>query len=191
MQCSDLFEAVRANVLYHATTVDGLYEMLEDDEIKPNTGHPITHTGGEKRSAQWAIRPKDVNQNGYLKGVSLTRNIIFARAWKSDGVILVLNGDMIKRDFRILPISFFGSRREIADEAEEFIPGSMKPLSRYLIHIETNQRVMTRNPMLGEIGSLFPSAPKLIVNGLEWRKVGLNKGTIVKSKIDPSSPIGI
>jgi hypothetical protein len=174
-------ESVGMTVLYHAAPIDHLYEMLEDDEIKPNTGHPITHTGGERRSNQWAIRPSDVTANGYLKGVSLTRNIFFARAWKANGAILVLNGDLIKRACRMIPISFFGGRRTITHEAEEFIIGPLKPLSKFLIHVEVSQQTLEQNPLMTDIpafSALFPSQPKIVVIGTAWRATGLNKGTV-------------
>ena len=56
MRYAEITEAIEDRLL-HATSVDLLYEILEANEIKANTGHPITHTGGEKRSRHWAVRP--------------------------------------------------------------------------------------------------------------------------------------
>lgn len=134
--------------LYHATSVENFYEMLDANEISANTGHPITHTGGEKRSKDWAIRPGDITNNGYLKGVSLTRSVTFARTWKSRGwtsadrVILVLNGSLIRRDLRLMPISFWGNG--VRREAEEFVNGPIKPLSKYLLKVEATKDVIIR-----------------------------------------------
>jgi hypothetical protein len=132
--------------LYHATSVDSLYEILDANAITANTGHPITHTGGEKRSQHWSVRPADVTTNGYLKGVSLTRSLAFAQQWKSrswtsqHGVVLVLDGALIKRDFRIMPVSFWGN--SMRHEAEEFVVGAIKPVSRYLIEVEATAEVI-------------------------------------------------
>jgi len=180
MRIWEILEDIGPNILYHATSVDNLYEILEDNQIKPKTGHPITHTGGPIRSKHWKFRREDISSNGYLNGVSLTRNIIFARAWKSDGVVLVLNGDLIKQNFRIIPVSFFGGKREVANESEEFVIGSIKPLSKYLIRIEVSQKTIEQYPLLSFIPKLFSFNPKIFVNGFEWKKTGLDKGTIIK-----------
>ncbi len=179
MRWCEIAEDVRSNVLYHATTVDNLYEILEDNEITARTAHPITHTGGARRSRHWAVRPSDITPNGYLEGVSLTRNVIFARAWQSDGVLLVLNADAIRRDFRVRPISFWGQRRKIADESEEFVIGSIAPLSRYLFGIEASRSTLVRHPLLNDIPTLFRGIPPITVIGHVWRKSGLDKGTVV------------
>jgi hypothetical protein len=177
MRYIEIIEAVRPNTLYHATTVDRLYEILDENMIKPNTGHPITHTGGERRSTQWAIRPTDITPNGYLKGVSLTRSVVFARSWKSTGVILVLDGDLIRQNLRLIPISFFGGRRPIAHEAEEFVIGPIQPLSQYLLYIEASQQTVDANPFLSQL-ALFDPTPRLQIVGGKWRGTGLNKGTV-------------
>ena len=158
------------NTLYHATSVGRLYEILEDDEIKSNTYHPITHTGGENRTRNWSIRPKDITPNGYMKGVSLTRSKTFARMWTSKAdtdykgnVILVLNGNLLKRDYRIIPVDFWNQTSGRRLEAEEFVLGSIKPLSKYLIQIETIKDVTEKNSLLLDITTLFPSHPKLVI----------------------------
>ncbi|HWY36146.1 MAG TPA: hypothetical protein VNX68_15990, partial [Nitrosopumilaceae archaeon] len=153
--------AVGANVLYHATPVDNLYEILEANEIKPNTAFPVEHTGGEWHKKYWKIRPTDITNNGYLKGVSLTRNLIFARAWKSDGVVLELDADKLKQRLRLFPISFYRSRRTVADESEELVIGDIKPLSNYLLYIEASAKTVAENSLLNDIGTLFATPFKL------------------------------
>jgi hypothetical protein len=154
MRYAEITEAIEDRLL-HATSVDLLYEILEANEIKANTGHPITHTGGEKRSRHWAVRPGDVGEHGYLKGVSLTRSASFARNWKSrswpndDGVVLVLDGGKIRRDFRMMPISFWGNG--VRHEAEEFVYGPIKPVSRYLIRVEAKKDVAAKHDLAANL----------------------------------------
>ena len=165
MRYAEITEAIEDKLL-HATSVDSLYEILEANEIRANTGHPITHTGGEKRSQHWAVRPGDVSDNGYLKGVSLTRSASFARNWKSrnwqkdDGVVLVLDAGKIRRDFRVMPISFWGNG--VRHEAEEFVDGPIKPVSRYLIRIEAKADVAAKHDLASNL-SLFNFPVRLAI----------------------------
>ncbi len=150
MNLLELFEGIE-DKLFHATGVDNLYEILEANEIRANTGHPVTHTGGERRTKHWAVRPDDVGRNGYLNGVSLTRSITFALQWKSrnwskdDSVVIVLDGALIRRDFHMMAISFWGNNHRV--EAEEFVNGPIKPLSRYLIRVEALAKVAEKHDL--------------------------------------------
>lgn len=182
-----LGEAVRPGYLYHGTTVDGLFEMLDANTIEDKTYFPTTH----KNVPDWALRKRDMGEN-YITGVSMTRNPYFARKWcskKGDGAVLVLDGEKLKHRHRIIPISFWSGRGvkipahgpAYADENEEFCVGKIAPLSAYLIEVQVNAQAVEREPLLKDITEFMPGNPKLTILGQTWtRGSGPAGGRVVK-----------
>lgn len=166
---ADLIEGVRPAVLYHSTQLESLYEILDSDEIRANTGHRI------EKARDWPIRAQDADSRGYISGVSLTRDHRFARRWRSrwhnnspgrndGGVILVLDATRLRQKYRIIPIAFWTGRasrwvddtaRAKGDESEEFLIGSIKPVLPYLVQIEVPQTMMDTDDVLRVLPSLF------------------------------------
>lgn len=112
MNLRELLEGPQGGTLYHGTDVLSAARILLQDEIKAVTDH-LTAAGTTK------------------PGVSLTRSFRFAVDWKRAGVIFALDGDRLRMRYRLLPIDYYRDRRE----HEEFLFGSVTPLSRYLTAI--------------------------------------------------------
>src|ERR1700749_3926317 len=94
----ELLEGVRPALLYHSTRLESLYEILDSNEIRANTGHRI------EQARDWPIRAHDADPRGYISGVSLTRSHRFARSWHNhypgrndSGVILVLDAAKLRQ----------------------------------------------------------------------------------------------
>jgi hypothetical protein len=160
-----LTEVVRPNVLYHSTRLESLYDILDSDEIKANTSHRI------EVSRHVSIRPRDVDSRGYIEGVSLTRNIRFARRWRSrwsadaGGIVLVLDAGKLRQRYRMIPLAYWttnGARwiddaaRANGDESEEFLIGAIKPVIPLLIEIQVPKSVIDSDSLVADLPSLFP-----------------------------------
>ncbi len=162
MRYYEITEAVRPSLLYHATTLDNLYEILDSDEIMARTAHVTS------RAQHWSIRKRDTNRDGYyINGVSLTRSAAFAHRWCSrtppwqetplQGVVLVLDAAKLRLRHRIIPVAFWTSgggawmsddARTKGDESEEFVIGAIKPLRPYLIEVMAAAEVIKNNDIL-------------------------------------------
>src|SRR4051812_13716334 len=142
-------EAVHPFRLYHGTALERLYDILDSNQLAANTAHRLDAPAAKDRG----FRATDADDRGYVHGVSLTRNPRFAERWQSRAtaghqVLLVLDGDAIKRRFRTLPVAFFGGRNiglpasgpSASDESEEFVVGSIKPLNAFLIEIRMSRQ---------------------------------------------------
>src|SRR4051812_25129750 len=99
----------QGGTLYHATDVQLAARILHQDQIKAATDHLID---GEISK----------------KGVSLTRSFRFAVDWKRFGVIFTLDGDRLRARSKLIPVDYYRDRHE----HEEFLIGSIKPLSAFL-----------------------------------------------------------
>ena len=90
---------------------------------------------------------KDSEKNGYrhdqVWGVSFTRNVRFARKWKSgEGVVFVFDRTKITQRHRLVKVDYFGSSKghEPGSEAEEFLPGRLINMDDYLVEIQMTQK---------------------------------------------------
>ena len=123
-----LLEAdVRASMLYHSTEPDNALKIIKHGSIEPRTvhisGHPVE------------FRKDEIDEHGNVNGISLTRDIVFARRWKD--IVFGFNRETVEKRFRLVPVNFWGSR----GESEEFIPNSSLPLDPYLVEILMPKRL--------------------------------------------------
>ncbi len=116
------------NILYHSTYIDKILNIISNNEIEPKTTQKIL--------------TKFTSDDSSYNGVSLTRNANL----KFGDIQLMLDGDLIKRDFgkKLIPydhFSQFGSKvksnntRSDYNESEEFLIGALNPISKYLLGI--------------------------------------------------------
>lgn len=168
-------EAVRPGVLYHGSDPDNVVQIIMADRINGSTPHyatPIKVIKGYNRAVPLGFRKHEIEQFDNVYGVSLTRDPNFARRWKSGlGIVLVLDEQKLRHNFRMVPVNYYGDR----SESEEFVVGAIKPLSRYLLSIEVSAQVMQE--MLDEDEAYGPDDgrytpitehPLLRVNGHSW-----------------------
>jgi len=125
----ELFEGVGDNFVYHGTNATSASWIIDANAIEGRTAHD------PKRLL--------VRDNGYVAGVSTTRNIKFAWQWGQE-VVFVLDFNRIKQTNKVIPIDYMsdskgGERRR--EESEEFVVGSLKPLTRYVKAIYISRAV--------------------------------------------------
>jgi hypothetical protein len=132
MRYIELQEAVNDHFLFHAAACDDAARIIVQDCILPKTSHHNERLG----------YPAD---SGYRTGVSLTRDLRFARQFRQNGAIFCLNAAKLRHNYPLKPIDYFAARRrggshniKSKTECEEFAitPKGITPLSRYLIAIE-------------------------------------------------------
>ena len=116
MDIRNLLERTRQS-LYHATSMDHAFSILQGNIIKGNT--------------------KQKTKKGLIAGVSLTREKSFALDW--NGVIFELDWDALRHNHKISPIDFkhhsphFKVKRRFA--SEEFLEGDIENLRKYLVKV--------------------------------------------------------
>lgn len=118
-------------LLYHGSDVMSAARILIADEIRASTEHNIWLSGASNRNNRKASKT--------LEGVSLTRSFRFAVDWKGGaGVVFQLDGSALRGKAKLTPVDYYQDRRE----AEEFVIGSIKPLSSFLtvIHMSPETR---------------------------------------------------
>lgn len=106
-----LNERVLDTALFHGTDIMSAARILVTDEIIAKSDQRIA---GKTTS-----------------GVSLTRSFRFAVDWKRFGAIFKLDTNRLRMKSKIIPFDYYHDRRE----AEEFLIGSIKPLSTVLLNI--------------------------------------------------------
>lgn len=103
--------------LFHATRSFSALEIFTTDTIKANT--------------------TDTARGIHGSGVCLTRSYDFAAKFRRKGVVLVIDATNLNTK----PVSYWSpeerSRFDRPDEMEEFLPGSISPLSRYLVSVNS------------------------------------------------------
>lgn len=115
--------------IYHTTKFKHIVSILTSNEL---TKSPIGSNN---------INPK--YKNKLFHGVSTTRDISF---WYIDHIRLVLNQDLIRQDFPILPYNYSTGKKE---EMEESVLATIAPLSKYLLEIQFPMVV----PIIGDLTS--------------------------------------
>jgi hypothetical protein len=124
-------ERVREAYLYHGTGLWSAGQILTNDEFAPKTEH-------EPPSDPRVPFPKEV-----VKGVSLSRDPRVAGGFGP--VLFHLDRNKLAQRFKIEPMDFWGHsseptlmgvgrRRAKYAEAEEFIVGSIRPASAYIVY---------------------------------------------------------
>lgn len=118
--------------LYHSTNIGDALKIIHTKSLLAQTEHRTSSLiGGDKFK----------NKYHNIRGVSLTRSIHFGKSWKSDatgrfhGVVFELNWDKLREKHKILPMDYYGKRRE----AEEFVIGSITPIDSILTSIIISQ----------------------------------------------------
>lgn len=168
-------EAVRPGLLYHGTDPDNAEEILTTDRLTGSTPHnanPLRVVNGINKLVPIGFRKHEIERFDNAYGVSFTRDSNFARRWKSGlGIVFCLSEQKLRHNYRVLPINYYGDRTE----SEEFVVGSIQPVSRYLVSIEISASVMKE---LIEDNEIWPAGegrysklvdhPLLRVNGHSW-----------------------
>lgn len=126
--------------LYHITNADDAARIIYSDMLKPLTDHRVDQLG--------MTGSKYATPSGYVKGVSLTRNIGFAKTWLSgEGVIFVLDASRLRHNVRLRPVDYYAGSKKIIghgslrSEAEEFAIGAIKNLDRYVVEIRIKKKL--------------------------------------------------
>jgi hypothetical protein len=121
-----LAEVISSARLYHGTSVFNALSILEKDTIEPRSEHRREEHGTTRK----------------VMGVSLTRSYEFAKKWGT--VVMEFNRASLAYHHRIMTWDFWGKSRETSHglrrqknyaEAEEFVPGPIKNVSRSLTAI--------------------------------------------------------
>lgn len=114
----------RTAPLYHGTTLNKALSIIQMSELK---GNLHTHPN------EWDVYKQS--------GVSLTRDKWFVDRWAE--VIFVIDQDKLSRRHQIIPRDFshmvpddYDGEVSHREESEEFVPGSIPNLDRYLISIQ-------------------------------------------------------
>jgi hypothetical protein len=181
MRLFELFEAVGPNALYHGTHVNYVDSIIETDTVLAKTTHDaerLTAVNGFNRLIPHGFRKKELDKQKhkmYVKGVSLTRDIRFARKWSVAGwnVVLCFDRDRLLHNYRIIQYDYFRDRIGQA-ESEEFVIGPIENMSRYLTGIEISQNVfnevLKKNKTQGSFGNLLHH-PLLRIVGPSWNPI--------------------
>lgn len=124
MKLSDLVSVNEEinNFLYHSTSYETALKILKNNNIN---GLTIHQTGVDK----------------IIRGVSLTRDLNFAKSW--DDCIFVLDKEALISKFKLLPYNAFKSAKKYRSESEEFLIGNLSNLSKYLNKIYIKSSVTT------------------------------------------------
>lgn len=159
MKIIELFEAIRPAYLYHSTTIKHASSIILGDEIKAMTAHTIDAFDIGKKYAM--DKYKDT-----ILGISLTRSLPFARSW--DDVVFVLNQEKLRQKYKMIEIDYNEERwnTHAHGEAEEFLIGSIKPLSKYLIKILISDD--NYNYAKNSIYKSILKHPKIEIQGKKW-----------------------
>lgn len=183
---AQLDEAVGQSLLYHGTDPQAAEAILHTNRLEAYTEHTAHHLVPNTRGTGmkgFDLGFKDAEKHGYrhdlVRGVSFTRNVRFARKWKSgEGVVFVFDRTKITQRHRLVKVDYFGASagREPGSEAEEFLPGKLINVDDYLVGIEMSQKTFDD---LTEQDDNFPEDydkpfltllrhPLLTVDGHRW-----------------------
>jgi hypothetical protein len=142
-------EAVTDNVVYHATTLQGLKGMIQTGAIQPSSAETAHGWGG--------------GGGGDHGSVSLTRDRNYFPFDFTD-VQLTLNRDALAQNFRIQPYNFAGRY-----ESEERVDRPIPLTSRYVRSISYRNRSPSK-PMLAALKKLgIPVEPYRELPGVNRR----------------------
>ncbi len=183
---AQLDEAVGQALLYHGTDPQNAESILHTNTLEAytehNTGHLVPNTRGPGMM-RYDLGFKDTETHGYrndqVRGVSFTRDVRFARKWKSgEGIVFVFDRTKITQRHRLVKVDYYGASNGHApgSEAEEFLPGKLINVDNYLVGIEMTQKTFDD---LTEQDDNFPEDydkpfltllrhPLLTVDGHRW-----------------------
>ena len=129
----------RDAALYHGTSYHKAIRILASDKLEPNTNHISKDRPGS------LIR--DIES-----GISLTRNR--RTAFDFGPVVFELDQRALSQRHRIVPVDYWGHspetklsgtrRKDRNAEAEEFLIGELKPVSKYLVAIHIDPHELER-----------------------------------------------
>jgi len=152
--------------LYHTTEIETATSIIKDDLIKPFTTQSFATKRNEKISYK------------FVKGVSLTRSLNFAKAFRGEYVIIFeFDQSKLVHNHQIVPFNFFAAGAEahgsdsparfskkednILNEHEEFLVGPIKNVNKYITKIIVTPSVFSQ---LSTFKNIL-NHPKLYVNG--------------------------
>lgn len=161
MHLYDLVEG-RDAPLYHATDLVAIVDILGSNVVQGKANLPVNKFS--------AFRDKDkdrfVDQDQHVHGVSLTRDIRFAKYW--DDYIIVFDQSKLQARFRIQPFYYFqqGNKYRHGEhaEAEEFLMGDIQGVTKYI------SKIIVADEALDEVEEykdyLFKHPDRKKLNGL-------------------------
>jgi hypothetical protein len=135
--CCKLLESKQVGVLYHNTYLNGLVEILKNNQL-------VAFSNPEHNEINF--RNKDVYSDSdydedsdeqysdpteYPPAVSFTRS----KSYEMDPtyVKLVIDGDKLSNNYKVVPYSHFGGRK--FDEMEEKVYSNINNLDKYIIRV--------------------------------------------------------
>lgn len=110
-------ELIQFKGLWHGLSMENFLIMLEDGEMKARTNHRYWLEG-----KHYFDDENEYDSSFWMKGWSTSRDKFFSMTWGA--VVLLLDEELIKRDFQVKPISWISTLRSaqnIKQEREEFI----------------------------------------------------------------------
>jgi len=168
MKLLDLFESVKEAVLYHATNLECISNILTSNSLRADTNH-----------IESLINPS-LKSNKMISGVSLTRDKKFADEWAD--VILVLDLNKLRQNYKIKQVSYFNDGETVdRTESEEFIIGNINNLDRYLVDIYFPKRLEKNYTNIAWVEKNIKPYPKEYEG---WKSLANNK--FFKNKINES-----
>lgn len=128
----------RDSPLYHSTDLIHAFQIIRQNTFRGNTKHTYDKL----------LKGKLVdNGKGYaadLKGVSMTRNIRFAKIWNP--IVFEFDQRKLSQRHKIIPTDYYYKNKDVSiasigkpkSESEEFLIGDIKNASSYItcLHIE-------------------------------------------------------
>jgi hypothetical protein len=158
MNLQDLFEN-RSFPLYHGTSIFKASEIIKQNAILSATTHTRHPVFGKENA---------------VNGVSLTRSSIVAHRFGP--VVFVLDQSKLRQKYRIEPMDYWhyeagDNRRQYNyEEQEEFLVGTIAPLSRYLTAILYD----SKSGRLANIPDMIVNHPLARpVKRDEWNSIGM------------------
>lgn len=120
-------------VLYHATTLDSFLHMVDTDEIELSSSRGSGREKSLSRGRKSYLSTANVKYGNYAQ---LTNK---EKPYDKISVVLVLTGDLLSRDFPVVPVSYHRGRPE-DDEQESRVMADVDfiSLSKYTTAAHVN-----------------------------------------------------
>lgn len=158
--------------LYHATNLLLAVEIIKSNIIKAG--------GWESRGTH---DPKDYGNRH--KFVSMTRNLNFAKSWRTGDVVFVIDQNKLRSRFKVTPFDYFDysikggvgfetDSKNLRSEAEEYVTKDIYPLDKYLVKILVKHSAEQRLLDIIEDSSILvpinPDRPRTLDNMKKLRR---------------------
>lgn len=158
--------------LYHATNLLLAVEIIKSNRLKAG--------GWESRGSH---DPKDYNNRH--KFVSLTRDLNFAKSWRTGDVVFVIDQNKLRNSYKVTPFDYFdysikggigfeSDTKNLRSEAEEYVTKDIYPLDKYLVKILVKRGAEQRLIDVIEDSSILvpikPEGPRTLDNMRKLRR---------------------